>query len=107
MSYKPEGYASVSPYLIVEDATRTIDFLVRAFGANQIRRFADPVARSGVTRLDVARVDHGRRRGVNYFAGLVSEMEMSVMPVDWQTSITRVNRSRGAVGSTSRSKPAL
>ncbi len=45
MSYKPEGYTSVSPYLIVQDAARTIDFLVRAFGAKEIRRFADPGGR--------------------------------------------------------------
>ena len=29
-SYKPEGYTSVAPYLIVENAARTIDFLVSA-----------------------------------------------------------------------------
>lgn len=37
-SYKPEGYTSVAPYLIVDNAARTIDFLVRAFGATEIRR---------------------------------------------------------------------
>src|SRR5262249_54544504 len=30
-SYKPEAYSTVSPYLIVEGASRTIDFLKRAF----------------------------------------------------------------------------
>ena len=44
-SYKPLGYNSVSPYLIVSDASRTIDFLVRAFGAVELRRFPDPAGR--------------------------------------------------------------
>lgn len=38
-SYKPQGYSSVSPYLIVNGASRAIDFLVRVFDAVQLRRF--------------------------------------------------------------------
>lgn len=38
-SYKPDGYTSVAPYLIVEGAAKTIDFLVRGLGATEIRRF--------------------------------------------------------------------
>ena len=41
-SYKPDGYTSVSPYLIVDGASATIDFLRRVFAADEIRRFADP-----------------------------------------------------------------
>lgn len=40
-TFKPEGYTSVSPYLIVDGASRTIEFLVRVFDAVEIRRFAD------------------------------------------------------------------
>ncbi len=40
-SYKPTGYNSASPYLIVDGAARTIDFLARAFGAVELRRFPD------------------------------------------------------------------
>ncbi|MCE9567198.1 MAG: VOC family protein [Planctomycetes bacterium] len=40
-SFKPSGYTTVSPYLIVDGAARTIEFLVRALGAAEIRRFAD------------------------------------------------------------------
>ena len=40
--YKPEGYTSVAPYLIVDGAARTIAFLRAAFGAAEIRRFAAP-----------------------------------------------------------------
>ena len=34
MTYKPSGYTSVAPYLTVNDAQGTIDFLVRVFGVN-------------------------------------------------------------------------
>ena len=43
--YKPEGYTSVAPYLIVDGAARTIEFLTRAFDAVELRRFADPHGR--------------------------------------------------------------
>lgn len=39
--YKPDGYNSVSPYLIVENAPRTIEFLKRAFGAVELQRIAN------------------------------------------------------------------
>lgn len=45
MAYKPEGYTSVSPYLIVDGAGRTIDFLVRVFDAVELRRHADETGR--------------------------------------------------------------
>ena len=43
--YKPDSYPSVSPYLIVTNASATIDFLTAAFGAVEIRRFAGPDGR--------------------------------------------------------------
>ncbi len=33
----PEGYHSVTPYLVVEDAAAAIDFYTRAFGAREVR----------------------------------------------------------------------
>jgi PhnB protein len=40
-SYKPKNYSTVSPYLIVDGASATIDFLKRVFGAVELRRFPD------------------------------------------------------------------
>jgi PhnB protein len=40
-SYKPEGYSTVSPYLIVNGAAATIGFLEGVFGAREIRRFTN------------------------------------------------------------------
>jgi uncharacterized glyoxalase superfamily protein PhnB len=33
----PEGYRSVTPYLVVPDAARLIDFMIKAFGGKQTR----------------------------------------------------------------------
>lgn len=40
--FKPEGYSSVSPYLVVQGAQRVIDFLQQAFGATALRRYDMP-----------------------------------------------------------------
>ena len=41
-SFKPDQYTSVSPYLIVNGASGTIDFLSRVFDAVELRRFPSP-----------------------------------------------------------------
>ena len=38
----PAGYAGVTPYLIVRNATRALDFYRKAFGAVEIMRFPTP-----------------------------------------------------------------
>ena len=38
----PEGYHSVTPYLIVKDAGKAIDYYKKAFGATEIMRFPGP-----------------------------------------------------------------
>ena len=37
--HKPDGYTSVAPYLVVDGASRTLDFLARVFDAVELRRF--------------------------------------------------------------------
>ena len=44
-TYKPDGYNSVSPYLIVKDAGATIEFLKAVFDAVELRRFPDDEGR--------------------------------------------------------------
>lgn len=39
MSYKPENYNSLSPYLIVDDAEKLVELLKTIFNAKQLRRF--------------------------------------------------------------------
>ena len=36
-AYKPEQYTSVAPYLVIDGAAGTIDFLVRVFNAERLR----------------------------------------------------------------------
>ena len=45
-SHKPDGYTTVSPYLIVDGASATIEFLRKAFGAVELRRFPRPLCRA-------------------------------------------------------------
>ena len=39
MAFKPENYTSVAPYLVVNGAQATIDFLVEVFGAKPLRTY--------------------------------------------------------------------
>ena len=40
LQYKPDGYTSVAPYLLVAGAEATIHFLMHVFGAQELRRYA-------------------------------------------------------------------
>lgn len=40
--FKPDGYSTVSPYLVLDGASATIDFLTEVFGATEIKRIAGP-----------------------------------------------------------------
>jgi PhnB protein len=52
--YKPDGYTSVAPYLVVDGARRTIDFLKEVFGASELRHFQDDKGKvvHGEVRID-------------------------------------------------------
>ena len=53
-SYRPDGYNTVSPYLILAGAEGTIRFLTTVFGAEEIRRFTDDAG--GIVHAEV-RID--------------------------------------------------
>ena len=40
-SYKPNNYSTISPYLVVDGARATIDFLIRVFDAVELRHIPD------------------------------------------------------------------
>lgn len=40
-SYKPAGYNSVSPYLVLQDAAATIEFLQQVFDATELFKLQD------------------------------------------------------------------
>ncbi len=54
MTFKPAGYTSVAPYLTVNGAKRTIDFLVRVFCAETLRMIPGPDGKiaHGEVRID-------------------------------------------------------
>ena len=54
MGYKPDGYTSIAPYLVVNGAQGTIDFLVRVFGAQPLRMIA---GRGGALAHAEVRID--------------------------------------------------
>jgi PhnB protein len=49
----PKGYHSVTPYLVVEDAVRAVDFYQRAFGAKEIMRMATPSGKISHAELQI------------------------------------------------------
>jgi PhnB protein len=53
MSSVPQGYHSVTPYLIVENAAAAIAFYCKAFGAEERFRMAEPSGRIGHAELQV------------------------------------------------------
>jgi uncharacterized glyoxalase superfamily protein PhnB len=54
MAFKPDGYSSVSPYLTVNGAQATIDFLVKVLGAQPLRMIPgnDGKVGHGEVRID-------------------------------------------------------
>jgi PhnB protein len=49
----PEGYHSVTPYLVVGNAARAIDFYKRAFGAKELVRMDAPGGKIGHAELKI------------------------------------------------------
>lgn len=49
----PEGYHSVTPYLVVDDAARAIEFYKSAFGATELFRMPQPDGRIGHAEIRV------------------------------------------------------
>jgi PhnB protein len=49
----PEGYHSVTPYLIVRGGARAIEFYKKAFGATELMRFEGPDGRLGHAEIKI------------------------------------------------------
>ena len=49
----PEGYSSVTPYLIVSGAARAIDYYKMAFGATELMRFGGPDGKIAHAELQI------------------------------------------------------
>lgn len=49
----PDGYHTVTPYLIVPDGVRAIEFYQQAFGAQELLRLADPSGKIGHAEIKI------------------------------------------------------
>ncbi len=49
----PEGYHSVTPYLIIKGAAEAIEFYKKAFGATELFRMAQPDGRVGHAEIKI------------------------------------------------------
>jgi PhnB protein len=49
----PAGYHTVTPYLVVGDAARAIDFYKKAFGASEVMRMGAPGGKIGHAELKI------------------------------------------------------
>jgi PhnB protein len=49
----PEGYHSLTPYLVVKGAAAALDFYAKAFGATELVRMADPSGKVGHAEMKI------------------------------------------------------
>src|SRR5688572_25153947 len=49
----PEGYSTITPYLIVAGAAQAIEFYKKVFGATELMRFAQPDGKVGHAELQI------------------------------------------------------
>jgi PhnB protein len=49
----PEGYHTATPYLIIKDAAKAIEFYRKAFGATELMRMAQPDGRIGHAEIKI------------------------------------------------------
>ncbi len=49
----PEGYHSLTPYLIVKGAAKALDFYAKAFGARELFRMPQPDGRIGHAEMQI------------------------------------------------------
>ena len=49
----PTGYAGVTPYLIIRDAARALEFYKKAFGATELMRFPAPGGKIGHAEIKI------------------------------------------------------
>lgn len=51
--YMPEGYGSITPYLIIKNAAKAVEFYKNTFGATEVFRMDDAQGRVGHAELQI------------------------------------------------------
>jgi PhnB protein len=49
----PDGYYTITPYLVMKDAARALDFYKKAFGATELFRFPGPGGKVGHAEIKI------------------------------------------------------
>jgi PhnB protein len=82
--YIPEGYGTVFPYMIVNDAEKFVDFLKKVFSGKELGRTTLPNGRIANVRI---------RIGTSAFmVSEASEQNMKVMPASYYVYVEDVDR---------------
>lgn len=53
VNYTPEGYYTVTPYLIIRDAAKALEFYKQAFGATELFRMEGPGGKIGHAEIKI------------------------------------------------------
>jgi PhnB protein len=86
----PDGYTSITPYLIVDEGARAIDFYMQAFGATELVRMPGPDGRVGHAELQIGDskimladiMPHGPMKSPKTFGGTPVSIMLYVTDVD-------------------------
>jgi len=93
MHYKPEGYTSLSPYLIVSDAAAVIDFVKAVFGVDPI--YVDRAEDGGFRHVEI--VIDGSVLMLGEMPGATSAAHLHVYVPDVDAAFARARAAGGTV----------
>ena len=86
----PQGYRSLTPYLIIDGADRALSWYAEAFGAREVMRLAAPEGRIGHAEIEIGNsrimlADEApahNAKGPNAFGGSPVSLHLYVADVD-------------------------
>lgn len=93
VSHIPEGYNSITPYLVVKDAAQAIEYYKKVFGATEILRMDQPNGKVGHAELKIGNshimlADENPKMGEGY----TSAATIGATPVSLYLYIPDVDR---------------
>ena len=86
----PQGYRSLTPYLIIDGADRALSWYAEAFGAREVMRLAAPEGRIGHAEIEIGdsrimladEAPAHNAKGPNAFGGSPVSLHLYVADVD-------------------------
>ena len=89
----PEGFHTATPYLIIDGASRAIEFYKKAFGATELTRMADPTGKIRHAEIKIGNSPFMTALRRFWMPGSGSE-EVNEMSCERTEGMLRVMRSR-------------